>query len=80
MDQRSEFLTLEAVADLLKVGVPTVQSLIERGLLESQVQGRQAVVPYQAVLAFLRDDQRALLDQTGQAPDQGLLSSDEPTS
>ena len=79
-DQQPEFLGLDAVADLLKVGVPTVQSLINRGILESRTQGRQTVVPYQAVLAFLRDDQRALLDEHGQAPDQGLLSGDDPGS
>jgi hypothetical protein len=69
MEWQSDFLTLEAVAELLKVGIPTVQSLINRGILESQIQGQQAVVPYRAVLAFLRDDQRKLLDEQGQAPD-----------
>lgn len=34
MEQAPEFLTLEAVADMLKVGVPTVQSLVDRGLLD----------------------------------------------
>ena len=78
MEQQPEFLALDAVADLLKVGVPTVQSLINRGILESQTHGQRTVVPYQAVLAFLRDDQRKLLDQHGQAPDLGLLTGDEP--
>jgi phage terminase Nu1 subunit (DNA packaging protein) len=78
MEQQSEFLALDAVADLLKVGIPTVQSLINRGILESQTQGQQTVVPYRAVLMFLRDDQRKLLDEHGQAPDLGLFSGDEP--
>jgi hypothetical protein len=78
MEQQSEFLALDAVADLLKVGIPTVQSLINRGLLESQTQGQQTVVPYRAVLMFLRDDQRKLLDEHGHAPDLGLVTGDEP--
>ena len=78
MEQQSEFLTLDAVADLLKVGIPTVQSLIDAGLLESQTQGQQTVVPYRAVLMFLRDDQRKLLEEDGQAPDLGLLTGDQP--
>ena len=78
MEQQSEFLTLDAVADLLKVGIPTVQSLINRGILESQTQGQQTVVPYRAVLMFLRDDQRKLLGEHGQAPDPGLFTGDEP--
>jgi phage terminase Nu1 subunit (DNA packaging protein) len=78
MEQQSEFFALDAVADLLKVGIPTVQSLINRGLLESQTQGQQTVVPYRAVLMFLRDDQRKLLDEHGHAPDLGLVTGDEP--
>jgi hypothetical protein len=78
MEQQSEFLALDAVADLLKVGVPTVQSLINRGMLESQTQGQQTVVSYGAVLMFLRKDQRKLLEEHGQAPDLGLLTGDEP--
>jgi len=80
MERQSEFLTLDAVADLLKVGIPTVQSLINRGILESQTQNQQIVVPYRAVLAFLRDDQRKLLDEQGQAPDLGLLTGEEPSA
>ena len=78
MEQQSEFLALDAVADLLKVGIPTVQSLINRGILESQTQGQQTVVPYHAVLMFLRDDQRKLLDERGREPDPGLFTSYEP--
>ncbi len=78
MERQSEFLTLDAIADLLKVGIPTVQSLINRGILESQTQDQQTMVPYRAVLAFLRDDQRKLLGEHGQAPDLGLLTGDEP--
>jgi hypothetical protein len=80
MDQQSEFLTLEAVADLLKVGIPTVQSLINRGILESQTQGQQAVVPYRSVLMFLRDDQRKLLDEHGHAPDRGPATDKDSAS
>jgi excisionase family DNA binding protein len=80
MEQQTEFLTLDAVADLLKVGVPTVQSLIDRGILESQTRGRRTLVPYSAVLLFLRDDQRKLLGDQGHAPDLGLLTADESES
>jgi excisionase family DNA binding protein len=78
MEQQAEFLTLDAVADLLKVSIPTVQSLINRGLLESQTQGQQILVPYRAVLMFLRGDQRKLLDERGREPDLGLFTDDEP--
>lgn len=77
MQRKSELLSLEAVADLLKAGVPAVQSLIDRGILESQAHGRQTTVPRQAVLMFLREDQRKLLHEQGQAPDQSLLAGDE---
>jgi excisionase family DNA binding protein len=69
MEQQSEYLTIEAVAELLKVGVPTVQGLIDRGLLASELQGARMLVPYASVLAFLREDQRILLDQQGEQPE-----------
>lgn len=80
MEQQAEFLALDAVADLLKVGIPTVQSLINRGILESHTQGQQTVVPYRAVLMFLRGDQSKLLGEHGQAPDLGLLTGDKAES
>ena len=39
---------------------------------------RITAVPYRAVLMFLRDDQRKLLDEDGHAPDLGLLTGDQP--
>jgi hypothetical protein len=69
MEQQPEYLTLEAVAGMLKVGVPTVEGLIERGVLASQDQGEQTIVPYASVLAFLREDQRNVLDQQDAQPE-----------
>lgn len=72
--EQQRWLSLAEAANLLKVGVPTIQSLINRGLLADQQREGQIVVSYDAILAFLREDQRALLEGDGQAPDLGLLS------
>ena len=76
MEQRPNLLTLEAVANLLKVGLPSVQSLINRGILTGQMRQGQMVVSYDDILRFLRDDQRHLLEADGQSPDLGLMSAD----
>ena len=76
MEQRPNLLTLDAAANLLKVGVPTVQSLINRGILTAQQRQGQTVVSYDDILRFLREDQRHLLEEHGQSPDLGLMSGD----
>ena len=76
MEQRPNLLTLEAAANLLKVGVPSVQSLINRGFLSAQIRDGQTVVSYDDILRFLREDQRQLLEEDGQSPDLGLMSGD----
>lgn len=77
MEPRHEWLSLDEAAGVLKVGVPTVQSLINRGLLQAEQHGDQTRVAYAALVAFLRADQRTLLDTGGQPPDLGLTGSDD---
>ena len=67
------WLTLEDVAAALKVGVPTVQSLINRGLLSADQRPGGLAVSQAALLDFLRADQRALMEDGQQSPDLGLL-------
>jgi hypothetical protein len=77
MEQKRAWLSLEETANLLKVGVPTVQSLINRGLLRAQRGTEPSLVSYDSILAFLREDQHTLLGEKRQPPDLGLIS-DEP--
>jgi hypothetical protein len=77
MDQHPETLSLDAAANLLKVGVPTVQSLINRGMLTAKESAGETVVAYDEILRFLRADQRQLLDNGAQPADLGLLSGGE---
>jgi hypothetical protein len=65
MDQQPTMLTLDAVANILKVGIPTVQRLINRGILTAQTHQEQIVISYDDILTFLRDDQRHLLQEEG---------------
>jgi excisionase family DNA binding protein len=67
-------LSIDEVANLLKVGVPTVQSLINRGLLTTREEAGQPCVLYADVMAFLREDQRRMLDEGAQPSDLGLVS------
>jgi hypothetical protein len=77
MEQLPTMLTLDAAANILKVGIPTVQRLINRGILTAQMRQGQTVIAYDDILTFLRDDQRHLLQEEGQSPDQGLMSGGE---
>jgi excisionase family DNA binding protein len=52
-------LTLEEAAEVLTVGVPTVEELIARGMLRAHDEGGQRCVLYEDLLAYLRDSQRA---------------------
>jgi hypothetical protein len=70
-------LTLDAAANVLKVGIPTVQSLINRGILAAQTRQGQTVIAHDDIVRFLREDQRHLLQEEGQSPDQGLMSGGE---
>jgi len=76
MEQRPNLLTLEVVANLLKVGLPSVQSLINRGILSGQMRHGEMLVSYEDIPRFLREDQRHLLEEDGQSPDLGLMSAD----
>lgn len=74
MEQKPAWLSLDETANLLKVGLPTVQSLINRGLLRTQPGTEPSVVSYDSILAFLREDQQTLLTEGHQPPDLGLTS------
>jgi excisionase family DNA binding protein len=63
MEQQRRWLSLDEAADFLKVGVPTVQRLIDRGLLHAQPGAQPPLVSYEAILAFLRSDQRRRLHE-----------------
>lgn len=71
MEEQHEPLTLAAVADVLKVGVPTVEGLIERGLLVAEGEGDAARVAYSDLVEYLRTNQRASTSE-GEAPADGL--------
>jgi hypothetical protein len=71
--QPPEWLSLEAAANVLKVGIPTVQSLINRGLLTTRPECDPPQVPYAALLEFLRQDLRTLNDAGHQPADLGIL-------
>ncbi len=72
MDDRPVWLTLDEAANVLKVGVPTVQSLINRGLLPARIDAGQPLVAYADLLAFLRLEHHKLLDAGGMPADLGL--------
>lgn len=76
MEQQPNLLTLEAVANLLTVGLPSAQSLINYGILSGQMRHGEMVVSYGDIVRFLREDQRHLLQDGGQSPDLGLVSVD----
>jgi hypothetical protein len=77
MEQLPTMLTLDAAANILKVGIPTVQRLIDRGILTAQMHQGQMVICYDDILTFLREDQRHLLQEEGQSPDPNLMSGGE---
>jgi hypothetical protein len=74
------WLTLEDVAAALKVGVPTVQSLINRGLLSAEQRPGGPAVSQAALLDFLRADQRTLMEDGQQSPDLGLFPEERPAA
>jgi hypothetical protein len=73
MDQAPTWLTLEEAATMLKVGIPTIQSLINRDLLELDSSQEPPRIAYHAVVDFLRRDQRTLSEQGHQPPDLGII-------
>ena len=73
MEQQGRWLSLDEAANVLKVGVPTLQTLLNRGILTGQEREGQIVLSYDTILSFLREDQRKLLDAGGQPPDLGLI-------
>ena len=68
-------LTVEEAAFLLKVGVPTVESLIQRGLLQAQERNSTCYLRREELVDFLRRNQRELdmNDESDAAQDFGLM-------
>ena len=60
MDQERDWLTLDEAAFMLKVGVPTVQSLIERGLLTASDADGEPRLQRQDIVVLLRRNQQEL--------------------
>ncbi len=54
------WLTRAEAADALKVGVPTVDQLIERGDLTAEMRDGEPQIDEQALLACLRAEQQAI--------------------
>jgi excisionase family DNA binding protein len=52
-------LSFDEAAAVLKIGVPTLEELIARGLLRTVREHGETCVRYDDLLAYLRDDQRA---------------------
>lgn len=73
MEQQPELLTLEAAADVLKVGVPTVESLIGSGALIAQEQAGELMVAYPDLLDYLRAGQRDLMSDGPAAPKDDII-------
>lgn len=64
-------LSLAEAADVLKVGVPTVEELIARGALAAHDEGGERRVRHEDLLAYLRASQRA--STAGGEPPAGQL-------
>lgn len=69
-------LSLDEAAAVLKVGVPTLEELIARGLLRTVRERDETCVLYDDLLAFLRDSQRASTED-GEPP-AGQMGADRP--
>lgn len=66
-------LSLEEAAGVLKVGVPTLEELIARGILRTVREHDEICVRYEDLMAFLRDSQRATREE-GDPPADRLKS------
>jgi excisionase family DNA binding protein len=60
METKQDLLTLEEAAFLLKVGIPTVESLIHRGMLAAEREGGAFTIRRQDLLAHMRRNQQEL--------------------
>jgi excisionase family DNA binding protein len=68
METEMETLTVEEAAFLLKVGTPTVESLIRRGLLPVEERSGTYQIRRQELVAFMRRNQREI-EQNDDAAD-----------
>ena len=60
MAQNHNLLTVDEAAFLLKVGTPTIESLINRGILAVHAEGGEQRVQRAAVVDLLRRNQQEL--------------------
>ena len=77
MDIGTELLTLEEAAFLLKVGTPTIESLISRDLLPADKQNGAYQIRRQDLLDLMRRNQREIEqnDLGEAAQDFGLMGA-----
>ena len=77
MDQPQEFLTIDEVAFTLKVGVPTVESLINRGLLEMADTPGERRIRRKDLVDLMRRNQQELDHREPDEPAQdfGIMGS-----
>jgi excisionase family DNA binding protein len=75
MDSTDQWLTLDGAAFILKVGVPTVESLINRGLLQAEDQGGETRIRREELVNLMRRNQQELdrEEPHGLAQDFGLM-------
>jgi len=73
MDQQPEVLSVESAAAMLKVGVPTVESLISSGALSASHANGELVVAYDDLVDYLRANQRDLMGDGPAAPKDDIV-------
>lgn len=71
-----EWLTLDETASMLNIGVPTVQTLINRGFLTTSDRAGEPKIAYADVVEFMRRDQQTLREQGHQPADLGMIPDD----
>ena len=75
MEAETETLTVEEAAFLLKVGTPTIESLIDRGLLPAEERNGTYQIRRQELVALMRRNQREIEqnDAADTAQDFGVM-------
>lgn len=71
MAEQKESLSVDEAADVLKVGVPTIEALIADGALRAAQQQGETRVRYEDLLDYMRASQRASTED-GDSPADGL--------
>ncbi len=75
METEKDTLTIEEAAFLLKVGTPTIESLIHRGLLPAEERNGTYQIRRQDLVALMRRNQREIEqnDTADTAQDFGVM-------